>query len=440
VFGDAVAVGALTSAAKLAGAAKLMVTARFFGNSDALDAFLIAFLLPSFLSDVVAGSFTPSLVPLLVRTQTTGGMEAAHRVTRAALAFALSGMLVATAGLGLTGHWLLPLAGSSFSAGKMHLATALFFGLLFWLPMSACIATWRAVLNANGSFALAAIAPLATPLATIVLLYMLARQYGVAVVGVGTVGGAAIECFLLALAVRRMGYPIRPMWPGWNRQSWRNPVLESLREQYLPLAASAILLSASVVVDQSVAGRLGPGQVSALVYGNKLAAVLLAVIASAAGTAVLPVFARLAAAREWGRLRRSVLVYSGSITLLTAPLTVVLVLFSGALVRAFFEHGAFQSAATQLVTRMQRFALLQAPGAILLAIASRLTTALSANRLLVWMGASALIADVVLDVVFSRWMGVAGIALSTPVVQCVSLGVLVWLLHRHEPRLFSGRA
>ena len=46
-----------------------MVTARFFGTSDALDAFLIAFLLPSFISDVVAGSFTPSLVPLLVRTQ-----------------------------------------------------------------------------------------------------------------------------------------------------------------------------------------------------------------------------------------------------------------------------------------------------------------------------------------------------------------------------------
>jgi putative peptidoglycan lipid II flippase len=234
-----------------------------------------------------------------------------------------------------------------------------------------------------------------------------------------------------------MGYPIRP---GWNRQSWRNPVLESLRDEHLPLAASAILSCACVVVDQSVADRLGLGQVSALVYGNKLAAVLLAVFASAVGMAVLPVFTRLAAARERGRLPRSVLVYSGSITLLMAPLTVVLVLFSSALVRAFFEHCAFQSAATQLATRVQRFALLQAPVVIWLAIASRPTTALSANRLLVWMGASALIRDLVLDIVFSRWMAVAGIALATPVVQCVSLGILVWLLPCHEPTLFSGRA
>jgi putative peptidoglycan lipid II flippase len=435
VFGNAATVGALTSAAKLAGAAKVMVMARFFGTSDALDAFLIAFLLPAFLSDVVGGSFTPSLVPLLVRTQSENGVEAARRLTGGALTFALTAMLAAAAALGFTGRWLLALAGSSFSAEKLHLATALFFGLLFWLPMSACIATWRAVLNANGFFALAAIGPLATPLASIVLLYTFAERYGVAVLCVGTVGGVAVECLLLALAVRRMGYPIRPMWCDWM-----TPRLRSLRLQYLPLAASAIISSACVIVDQSVAGRLGPGRVSALVYGNKLVAVLLAVVASAAGTAVLPAFSRFAAAREWKLLRRSVLVYGGAVTLLIAPLTVVLIIGSGPIVRALYEHGAFRAAAAQLVTEVQRFALLQAPFAMLLAIATRLTSALSANRLLVWMGTAALIADIVLDVVFSRWMGVAGIALATPCVQFVSLCVLVALLRRHQPELFSAGA
>ncbi len=433
VFGDAATVGALTSAAKLAGAVKVMVTARFFGTSDALDAFLIAFLLPSFLADVVAGSFTPSLVPLLVCAQAADGVGGANRLVRGALALALTAMLAAAVGLGLTGRWLLPLAGSSFSAEKLHLATALFFGLLFWLPMSACIATWRAVLNANRSFALAAIAPLASPLATMVLLCTFAQRYGVAVLCVGTVGGVALECMLLAGAVRRMGYPISPSWLRWN-----GPELGSLRRQYLPLIASAIISSACVVVDQSVAGRLGPGKVSALVYGNKLATVLLAVMASGVSTAVLPAFSRLAAAQDWKRLRHSVLLYCGAVTLLMMPLTAVLVVFSGPLVRAFFQHGAFQAAATQLVAEIQRFALLQAPFAILLAIAARLTSALSANRLLVWMGAAALITDIILDVLFSRWLGVTGIALASPVVSAVSLCVLVLLLRRHEPRVFSG--
>ena len=51
---------------------------------------------------------------------------------------------------------------------------------------------------------------------------------------------------------------------------------------------------------------------------------------------------------------------------------------------------------------------------------------------------TALIADVVLDVAFSRWLGVAGIALASPAVSLVSLCVLVVLLRRHEPRVFMG--
>jgi putative peptidoglycan lipid II flippase len=195
-----------------------------------------------------------------------------------------------------------------------------------------------------------------------------------------------------------------------------------------------------VVVDQSVAGRLGPGRISALVYGTKLAAVLLAVVGSAAGTAMLPEFSRLAAASEWGRLRRSVLICGGVVTLLMVPLSAALIAGSGPLVRALFEHGAFQAAAAPLVIQVQRFALLQAPFAMLLVIAARLTAALSGNRLLVWMGAATLITDIILDLLFSRWMGVAGIALATPAVQCVSLGVLAVLLRRHEPRLFSEGA
>ena len=259
VLGDAVLVGALTTAAKLAGAAKVMATARYFGAGDVLDAFLIAFLLPSFVSDVVAGSFTPTLVPVLVRAQSTEGPRAAQRLARLALGFSGGLMLAAALALALMGRWLLPLAGSSFSSEKLHLSYLLFLGLIVWLPMSACIATWRAVLNANRRFALAAIAPLASPVLLIVFLFAFAERWGVAILCGGTVAGVALECLVLALAVRRLGYPVTPL-PG----AWKAPELKTLRDQYFPLAAGVVVSSMGIVVDQSVAGRLGPGQVSAL--------------------------------------------------------------------------------------------------------------------------------------------------------------------------------
>jgi putative peptidoglycan lipid II flippase len=432
VFADAVLVGALTTAAKLAGAAKVMATARYFGTGDALDAFLIAFLLPSFVSDVVAGSFTPTLVPVLVRAQTTEGAPAAQRIARLALGFSCGLMLAAALALALTGRELLALAGSSFSPEKLHLSFLLFLGLIVWLPMGACIATWRAVLNANRRFALAAIAPLASPVILIVLLFALADRWGVAILCIGTVAGVALECLLLAVAIRRLGYPVTPL-----RGAWKAPELETLRDQYFPLAAGVVVSSLGIVVDQSVAGRLGPGQVSALAYGNQLTKVLLAIVASGLSTAVLPMFSRLAAAKDWTRLRHSALLYSGAAILLMVPVAALLIAYSGLLVRIFLQHGAFQQSAAQVVTNVQRFSLLQAPLAILVAIAGRLTVSVSANAVLLRMGIAALITNAILDLVLSRWFGVAGIALATTGVQIVSLLVLIALLRRRAPELFA---
>jgi putative peptidoglycan lipid II flippase len=425
-------VATLTSVAKLAGAAKTIVLATFFGTSDALDAFLIAFLLPSFVADLVAGSLTGSLVPLLVRARTAQGITGAHRLASTAFTAALGIMLLAAGSLALSGRWLLPLAASSFPDEKLRLTTALFLALLCWLPMGACIAVWRAVLNSNQRFALAAIGPIASPLLCIVLLYALTHRWGIAVLCAGTVGGVAIEALTLGVAVWRLGYPVVPRWKGWGGAE-----ISSLAGQQVPLLLSSAMTSACILVDQSFAGRLGPGQVSALVYGNRLTMVVTQVVAMPIGVAMLPTLARLAADQDWVRLRNTVAAYSAVLTLAAVPLAAGFIGASDFLVRTIFAHGAFRSDAVQLVAQVQRYSLLQIPFVLLLAIATRLTSALSANLLLVHMGIAALVTDVVLDFTLSRWFGVAGIALSAVFVQMTSLVGLTLLLSWREPRLFQ---
>jgi putative peptidoglycan lipid II flippase len=172
-------VGVLSTAAKLAGAAKVMVTARYFGAGDQLDAFVIAFLLPAFFSDIVAGAFGASFIPAFIRVRSDQGEAAARMFARTGLALVLSAMLAVSVLLAAAGPWLLPLLGSSFSPEKLRVTTSLFLALIPWLPLSACIAAWRAVLNAHNAFALAAAAPLTSPLAIIIFLYAGANRWNV---------------------------------------------------------------------------------------------------------------------------------------------------------------------------------------------------------------------------------------------------------------------
>ena len=55
-------VGVATGVVKIAGAAKVILMARAFGMSDDLDAYLMAFVLPSFVADILSGSLAPALV------------------------------------------------------------------------------------------------------------------------------------------------------------------------------------------------------------------------------------------------------------------------------------------------------------------------------------------------------------------------------------------
>jgi putative peptidoglycan lipid II flippase len=73
-----------------------------------------------------------------------------------------------------------------------------------------------------------------------------------------------------------------------------------------------------------------------------------------------------------------------------------------------------------LVSTVQRASLLQLPIAVLLALEVRLTSALKVNRLLYHVAALSLILTFGFDVLFMRWLGVAGIAFAGAAVRFVS--------------------
>jgi putative peptidoglycan lipid II flippase len=431
VLANAAAVGALTSAAKLAAAVKIAVAAGFFGAGDEMDAYVTAMLVPAMFGDTVAGAFTPSLVPALIRVEREQGAGAARGLAQSGAVGAAAIMLAMALVFAAAAPWALPALGLNFSASKMRLTQTLFYGFLCWLPLGALIASWRAVLNAHGRFWLAAAAPLATPALSIAFLYAAAERWGVFVMVAGALAGLAVECALLAASVRRLGYAALVSRPEWT------PEVRAVSEQFLALAASAILIAATTLIDQAFAGALEAGSVSALAFGTRLPGVVAVVAGSAIATAALPEFSRFAAGNHWRALRRAALAYGGTLAALTIPLAAALMWFSEPLARLIYERGAFDAADTLLVASVQRLALVGTPLAVLFAVVSRVATAAGANRMLAQTGLVLLVVNTGADWLFSRWMGVAGLALAKSLVLAAGVALLVVLLRRREPRLFA---
>jgi putative peptidoglycan lipid II flippase len=331
MLADTITVGGWTSLAKLAGAVKLILAARLFGAGDAMDAYLIAFLLPSFFIDMLASPLDSALIPTMIELREKRGKDAAERLYRSTFAAVGAGLLLAAGVVAAASALLLPLVASSFPPDKLAYTRALLLLMITVVPLSGLSSTWRAVLNSEHQFGYSAAVPAITPLVSILALFMAGKQYGVLALAVGTLIGGTLEAILAGVGVKRMGYPIIPRWTGIS------PALRQVAAQYAPLVAITLVMTGSALVDQSLAARLGSGSVAALSYGTRLLGVLVVIGPTAMGTAVLPHISATAVLAEPAALRQTLTRYGFFVLAVILPVTAGFIYFSEPIIRILFQ-------------------------------------------------------------------------------------------------------
>ena len=420
IFAASALIGALGTLATVAAFLKELVVARQFGRGDEIDAFLIAFLLPAFAINVVGSSLSASLVPAVVQVSTRQGAQAGARLFSSAVVSGAAMLVAVSVLLAAAFPLLLPAFASNFAPGKRALTLALFYALLPVVTINGIATIWSGMLNAGHRFAAAAAAPLLVPVVTVLFLLLFARAWGVYALVAGTVTGMLAQCGLLAMALRRRGLPIVPRWHGLDAN------LRQVIGQYLPMVAGAALMSSTALVDLAMAAMLDRGSVAALGYGGKLAAAAVGIGSQALGTAVLPHFSQMVANGDKRGLRHTLVTWSRVVLATAALATLLLVALSEPITRLLFERGAFTADDTRMVAPVQSMYLLQVPFYLAGILFVRVISALQRNTVLMCGAVISLAVNVVMNLVLMRYLGVAGIALSTSIVYLLSLIYLGW--------------
>lgn len=417
-------VGALTVLAKIASAGKDLVVAYQFGAGDELDAFLMAFLIPSFAINLIGGSLNPALIPTYIQVRKEEGMAAATDLYATVLTGSVFLLAATSVILFVLGPFLLRMVALEFPTDKFALTLSLFNALLPCLLLSGLATTWGAILNAHEQFSLAAITPAIMAGVTILTLLAFSHSVNIHALAIGVVAGTVCHAALLGWGVAREGLRLRPGWVGVT------PAVKTVWHQYAPMLAGAVLIGSTEVIGQIMAASLGSGSVSILSYGNKIPMLLLGVGSMAASTAVLPYFSEMVAAGQWVEIRHTLLTYTRLIAAVTIPLTVVLMAFSEPVVTLLFQRGAFTEWHAHQVARVQSFAFLQIAPFSMGILAVRLLSSLQANHTLMWSSAISLVLTIVLNYLFIQPLGVAGIALATSLMYVASMCFLYCMVFR----------
>lgn len=413
---------------KLAGAAKSIVAARFFGAGNALDCYLVAFLVPSFLADVFAGAMNPTVVPRLIEAEEHEGKEGfqavyAHAFYRV-LVLLSTGALLVFAG----SHFVIRILASGFTESKISETQALMAVMLPIMPLSAVCVVWRSVLNAKGRFIAAAISPVLTPVILVVSLLLFANRYGLYTLGVGTAAGCTAEAMLAAIALRSAKIAIVPSWTLAQR------TCPELLQQYASVVASNLALGGVVVVNQAMAAMLGPGSVSVFTLASRMVGVLLVLGPTALIVAMLPRLGKMTALQQWSSLKRTVcqsLLISMSIV---TAVSIVLSIISKPIVKYLFQSHNFTYADILAVASLQSLLAFQLPFAVCVGILMRVLVLLKLRKALVGVSGMSVLLSVALNQLLMKHYGLNGIAVATILVQGVMAIVLTHLVFRYLHR------
>ncbi|WP_310482247.1 lipid II flippase MurJ [Chamaesiphon sp. VAR_48_metabat_403] len=424
IFGAAMVVAMGTTLVKLLAIGKELVVAYQFGTAKELDAYLIALTIPSFLLNIIAGSFNSALIPTYIKVREQEGIKAAQKLFSGATIWSIGLLTIATFIMLASAPLYLPRLIAGFSADKLALTYRLLWTIAPMILLTGVGTIWGAVLNAGERFALVALVPMITPTVTVIFLVG-SQSWGVFNLVAGMVGGQLIEMAIVGTVLAKQGFSLRLKWYGFNEH------LREVASQYAPAIVGSFLMCSTGLVDRSMAAMLPSGSVAALDYGNRIVTLPIIIASTALSTAVMPYFSKMVASDDWQSIRNSlkhylIIIFAGSL-----PLTGFIIFFSEPIVRLMLQRGSFTAEDARVVAQIQSCFAIQVPFYIGCMLVVRLISAMRKNHILIVGSAFNLAINIGLNYVFMNWLGVAGIALSTSFVYIFSFFFLLVFVLRN---------
>jgi putative peptidoglycan lipid II flippase len=331
-----------TAVSRVLGLLRDQVMSYYFGAGIVTDAFVAAFRVPNLLRDLFAeGALSSALVPTLTAERLERGEIAAwHLVNRVVTALILI-LGALTVVIVIFAPGIIRVYGSGFSPDKTALAIAMTRIMAPFLLFVALAAVAMGVLNTRGKFFLPAVAPASFNVSVIlgvVLLYPVLSSRGInpgLALALGATVGGAMQFVVQLPALRRQGFRFRP------DLSLSDAGLRRVGGLMLPATFGLAAVQISILVDTTLASRMGDGPITWLQLAFRLMQLPLGLFGVAIATANLAFVSRHAARADATSLKRNVATSIRAAGLLTLPATAGLIALRRPIVAVIFEHGEF---------------------------------------------------------------------------------------------------
>jgi putative peptidoglycan lipid II flippase len=428
-----------TAVSRVAGLAREIIAASYFGTGGPMSAFTLANQVPNFVSNLFAqAALSAAFVPVFTELLQQGRRREAFRLASTlfwlllVVLGALTGIFVVAAGV------IMPLfIGPHFGSYLVSLTVGLSQVLFPIVLLLGLMGMLVGVLQSYEHFTIPAIAPAVWNLVIVVGLVVLHPHFHG-----GPEDGEALYAYAIAVLIATVvqfamivGALGRIDFRLQMHIDWRDPRVRQVFLLMLPVTIGLGIVNLDQLIN-SVFGTLVDKEApSAIEKAFRIYMLPQGMFSVAVATVLFPTLSRMAAVRDAGGMRRALGIGMRQINLLLIPAAVFIVVLPTPVTRLLYQRGQFNGRSTELTAIALFWFAFSLPFGGLNLLLTRTFFALQRPWIPTSLAAMNIVVDIVVSVALYKPLGIAGLVIGTLAANAV----MTWLQYRRLKVGFNGR-
>ncbi len=339
-----------TAASRVAGLAREVVAAGYYGISGPMSAFTIAFQVPNLIRALFAdAALQPAFVPVFTELLGKKDYKEAFRLASTMLLLVTMVLGAVTALFVLLAPVVIPLFAPGFKDNPelLDLTVALsqvLFPILVLLGISGIVV---GVLNSYDRFGAFAISPLFWNLTIILVLVVLEPMFDeqdrIYAYAIGILVGTAVQLLIPAWDLRKTPYRFSFSF------DWRNPKVRRVLVLMLPVTISLGLINFNLLINSFFGSFVSEEAPAAIDKAFRIYQLPQGIFSVAIATVLFPTLARFANAGEIDSLRSTMANGMRQILFVLVPAAAAMLVLADPMIRLIYQRGAFDAHETEVV-------------------------------------------------------------------------------------------
>jgi len=426
-----------TAASRVAGLAREVVAAGYYGISGPMSAFTIAFQVPNLIRALFAdAALQPAFVPVFTELLGKKAYKEAFRLASTMLLLVTMVLGAITALFVLLAPVLMPLFAPGFEGEILDLTVSLsqvLFPILVLLGVSGIVV---GILNSYDRFGAFAISPLFWNLTIILVLVVLEPMFEgqdrIYAYAIGILVGTAVQLLIPAWDLRNTPFRFKFSF------DWRHPGVRRVLVLMLPVTISLGLINFNLLINSFFGSLVSDEAPAAIDKAFRIYQLPQGIFSVAIATVLFPTLARFASAGAIDDLRATMANGMRQILFVLVPAAAAILVLADPMIRLIYQRGAFDSHETEIVATALFWFAFSLPTNGLFLLLTRTFFSLQKPWIPTWISAANLAVTAIAALALYH-LGVGGIVASTALATAASVVAQGVILRRILHGLELGR-